>query len=347
MTIIDPRQLVPLGRTALRVPRVGIGLRPIGDFAPERAEDARAVVRSAIARRVTLFDTAPAYGYGQSERRLGEVIRERGRDDLVIATKVGQIPEPISFARKAALVLRESASSPRAMVTGAAQAARVLTRLARRAPLGPQAVIAHAYREKDVFRSVEASLERLATDHLDIAFVHDPDDDYEEALGHAWPALRRLRAEGAIRAIGVAMNQAPMLARFIRDTDVDVVLVAGRYTLLDRSAADELLPLALGRGVGVLVGSVFHGGLLADPHEGAIFEQRRATAEEVGRARRFEAICRRHGTSLRAAAMAFPLLHPAVTSVLIGVTSPSELDGNLAALDTVLPHAMWEELERA
>jgi D-threo-aldose 1-dehydrogenase len=192
-----------------------------------------------------------------------------------------------------------------------------------------------------VRRSLEASLARLGLDRVDIALIHDPDDHGEQALREAYPALEKLRAEGMVRAIGVGMNQAELLTRFVTETDIDVVLAAGRYTLLDRSAADALLPAAQRRGVSVIAAGVFNSGLLARPEAGATYDYQAAPDSLIDRARRLEQACARFGVPLRAAAARFPLTHPAVASVLIGARSAAEVNDaiSLRALD--LPPALW------
>jgi D-threo-aldose 1-dehydrogenase len=198
-----------------------------------------------------------------------------------------------------------------------------------------------------VRRSLEASLERLGLDRIDIALIHDPDDHGEQALREAYPALERLRAQGTVRAIGAGMNQTAMLTRFVTETDVDAVLVAGRYTLLDRSAERDLLPAAIRRGVSVIAGGVFNSGLLANPVAGATYDYREAPRELIDRARLLAHACEQSGVPLRAAAARFPLTHPAVASVLIGARSAAEISDaiRLRALD--ISPALWDALATA
>jgi D-threo-aldose 1-dehydrogenase len=214
--------LRPLGRSGVQVTELSFGGAAIGNLFTEVSEaDARAAVDAAWDGGIRTFDTAPHYGLGLSERRLGAALRDRPREQYVISTKVGRLLEP------------GPASGPAGPdQAGFAVPADVIRRL--------------DFSADGVRRSLAASLRRLGLDHVDIALIHDPDDHGEQALREAYPALERLRAEGVVRAIGVGMNQAAMLTRFVRETDVDVVLVAGRYTLLDRSAAGGLLPAAAG-----------------------------------------------------------------------------------------------------
>jgi D-threo-aldose 1-dehydrogenase len=189
--------------------------------------------------------------------------------------------------------------------------------------------------------SLEGSLERLGLDRVDIALVHDPDDHYEQALTGAFRALVRLRDEGAVRAIGVGMNQAEMLCRFAREADPDCFLVAGRYTVLDRTAAAELLPLCEERGIAVIAGGIFNSGILAG---GDTFDYESAGADVVARVERLRGVCARWDAPLAAAAVQFPARHPAVASVLVGCRSAAELEEDVRLHELELPTALWAEL---
>jgi D-threo-aldose 1-dehydrogenase len=195
-----------------------------------------------------------------------------------------------------------------------------------------------------VMRSVEESLTRLGMDRIDVLLIHDPDNYFDQAMTGAYRALDRLRSEGTITAVGAGMNQAEMLTRFAREADFDVFLLAGRYTLLDQSGARELLPLCLERGIAVVAGGVFNSGILADPRPGAHYNYRVAPPELIERAHQIAAICERHGVELKAAAIQFPLRHPAVTSVLTGCRSVSELNENLSIFQSPIPDELWAEV---
>lgn len=197
-----------------------------------------------------------------------------------------------------------------------------------------------------VRRSFEASLRRLGVPRVDTVLIHDPDEHERQALEGAYPMLHRLRAEGVIRAIGVGMNQTAMLTRFVRDTDIDVVLVAGRYSLLDDAAAAELLPLCRERGVDVLVGGVFNSGILADPHPGAHYDYRPADPATLARAVAMQRVCAARGVPLAAAALRFPARNPAVTRVLMGPASRAELCTNLRNWELDIPDGLWAALRR-
>jgi D-threo-aldose 1-dehydrogenase len=308
---MDPRGRVALGRAGLEATRLGLGTAPLGGlFERVRDEDGHAVVRRAWELGLRLFDTAPLYGSGLAEQRLGRVLRECPRDEYVLSTKVGRL-------------LREG-TPPQGIFEGAP-------------PLGP--VFDFGY--DATLRSLDESLERLGLGRVDVALIHDPDDHYAQAMEGAYPALDRLRAEGVVGAIGVGMNQTELLCRFARDGDFDCFLVAGRYTLLDRTAAEDLLPLCLDRGIAVLAGGVFNSGVLAS---GATYDYAPAPRDVLERAADLRATCARYGVPLEAAALQFPLRHPAVTCVLVGCRSSRELEQDFRLFELELPAELWEEL---
>jgi len=325
----DATERVPLGRTGLSVTRLGFGGASIGGlFSAVRDEAAIDSVRHAWDIGIRSFDTAPLYGYGDSERRVGAALRDRPRDAFVLSTKVGR------------LVREEDAISPQADIDRQALDGREDAFYVRDRPVR----IVFDYSGDGVRRSLEESLERLGLDRVDIALIHDPDEHWQAAIDEAWPALEHLRAEGVIGAVGAGMNQSVMLARFARETSMDVFLLAGRYTLLDQGALDELLPLCLDRRIAVLVGGVMNSGVLADPRPGSRFDYAPASDEVLARARRLGVVCARHDVPLRAAAMQFPLAHPAVASLVAGVRTPSHLDDYPALLARPIPASLWDEL---
>jgi D-threo-aldose 1-dehydrogenase len=190
-------------------------------------------------------------------------------------------------------------------------------------------------------RSLDESLKRLGVDRVDLVYLHDPDDREEEVYATAYPALAALRDEGVVGAIGAGMNQTPMLTRFVERLDLDVVLCAGRYTLLDRSAEEDLLPACARRGTSVVVGGVYNSGLLAG---GTTFDYEPAPPELLERVAGLERVCAEHGVPLRAAALRFPLRHPGVASVLVGCRSAAEVDDNCDLFELEIPEALWEAL---
>ncbi len=326
---VDSTERVPLGHTGLTVTRLGFGGASIGGlFSDVSDEDAIEVVDHAWDLGVRSFDTAPLYGYGASERRVGAALRDRPRDAFVLSTKVGR------------LVREEVAIPAGADIDHQALDGRNDAFYIRHEPVR----LVFDYSADGIRRSLEESLERLGLDGIDIAFIHDPDDHWPAAIGEAWPALERLRSEGVIRAVGAGMNQSAMLARFARETDMDVMLVANRYTLLDHGALDELLPACVERGVAVLVGGVMNSGVLADPRPGRRFDYAPAPPEIIERARRLGEVCGRHDVPLRAAAMQFPLAHPAVVSLVAGVRTRAHLDEYPALLARRIPPDLWTEL---
>lgn len=196
-----------------------------------------------------------------------------------------------------------------------------------------------------VMRSVEESLGRLGMDRVDVLLIHDPDDHYDEALRGAYPALDRLRSEGVISALGAGMNQAEMPARFARAADFDCFLLAGRFTLLDRIGARDLLPLCLERGIAVVAGGAYNSGILADPEGNAHYNYRPAPPELIRRALALKATCEEHGVALKAAALQFPLRHAAIPAVLTGCSSVAELEENLRMFQAPIPDDLWAELD--
>jgi D-threo-aldose 1-dehydrogenase len=298
----------------IKLPRTGMGTAPLGGlFEAVSDETAHATIELAWERGIRFFDTAPLYGLGLSEQRLGRFLAGQPRDDFVLATKVGR------------LLRADAPAEPREAIWKGVPA------------FNP--VFDFSY--DGVLRSVDESLERLGLDRIDVLHIHDPDDHYEEAMTGAYPALDRLRSEGVVGAVGAGMNQVEMLLRFAREAEFDCFLVAGRYTLLDQAALQELLPLCAERGIAVIAGGLFNSGLLAG---GTTFNYRPAPSELVERAAQLDAMCARHDVPLAAAALQFPLRHPAVTSILLGPRSPAQLAQSLDLLDVPIPSGLWDEL---
>ena len=308
-----------LGHSDVEVSGLAFGGAVIGNLYTEVSEEqAHAAVDAALQEGIHYFDTAPHYGLGLSERRLGAALRQHPRTSYAISTKVGRRLEPAPDATGDDLA--------NGFVVPATQR-RVWD-----------------FSADGIRRTLEASLERLGLDRVDAVYLHDPDDHAEQAFREAYPALEKLRSEGVVGAIGAGMNQAEMLTRFIRDTDVDVVLCAGRYTLLDQEALTELLPAAQKRGASVVVGGAFNSGLLADPKPGATYNYATAPAELLDRALHLKAVADRHGTTLRAAALAFCAAHPAVASVLVGARSAEEVRDSAEQFAAHVPGEFWREL---
>lgn len=304
----------PLGRRGVTVTRLGLGCAPLGNlFETVEEVDADATVAAAWDAGIRYFDTAPLYGLGLSEERVGRALRGRPRDEFVLSTKVGRLIE------------NEPGADPGIFA------------------VAPGRVATFDYSRDAVLRSIDASLGRLGLDRIDVVLVHDPDDHEQEAIDHAFPTLIELRDQGVIRAVGSGMNQAAMLQRFVARVDLDAVLLAGRWTLLDRSGAG-LLDLCEARGVGVILGGVFNSGLLADPDGATTFDYAPAPDDLRRRARDLRDRAAVHGVSLTGAALAFGRRHPAVATTVVGARSAAEVEQNVAAWRQEPPPACWDEL---
>jgi D-threo-aldose 1-dehydrogenase len=309
--------IAKLGRTGLHVTRLSFGTAPIGNlFEAVSDEAAEAALEEAWNSGIRFYDTAPLYGHGLSEQRLGRFLRGKPRDSYVLATKVGRLLRPD--------VPPEPGQS-----------------FVDTPPVNP----VFDFSFDATLRSVEESLERLGLDRVDVLHIHDPDEHYEMALKGAYRALDRLRGEGVIGAVGAGMNQWEMLSRFAREADFDCFLLAGRYTLLDQSAYADLMPLAAERGIAIIAAGVFNSGVLADPRPDARFNYRQAPPELIQKARRIAAVCGRHGVALKTAAVQFPNAHPSVPTVLIGSRSATQVEENVRGFETPIPPQLWEELK--
>jgi D-threo-aldose 1-dehydrogenase len=314
---MTPTDKARIGKTGLAVTRMGIGGGALGGLYEEVPDtSARATVEGALALGINYVDTAPLYGHGLSERRVGQVLRERPRDGFVLSTKVGRLLVPAESPIESFWFKKPDPFEP---------------------------VFDYSY--DGVMRSVEESLKRTGLGRIDILFIHDPDDHYEEALGGAYPALHKLRSEGVVSAIGAGMNQAEMPARFARDADFDCFLLAGRYTLIDHSGLRDLLPLCLQKQISIIIGGPFNSGILAGGAvSGAKFDYNDASAEMVERVRRVQEVCARHSVPLKAAALQFPLAHPAVASVIPGARSAAEVEENFRLMAMPIPDDFWKDL---
>jgi D-threo-aldose 1-dehydrogenase len=301
--------------------RLGFGSAPIGNLYREISDgEAHAAIDAAWDSGVRYFDTAPHYGLGLSERRLGAALAGRPRSEYVISTKVGRLLEPSDGVGND---LADGFDVP-------ADHRRVWD-----------------FSADGVRRSLESSLERLGTDHVEVVYLHDPDDHWEQASREGVPALVELREQGVVGAIGVGMNQWEMPARFVRETDVDVVMLAGRYTLLEQAALPEFLPLCVERGVSVVAAGVFNSGLLSRPEvaDDAKYDYAEAPADVVDRARRIAAVCAEHGVVLPQVAIQFALGHPAVVSVVIGSRTAEQMRQNAGHFAAPVPAELWSSLQ--
>jgi D-threo-aldose 1-dehydrogenase len=328
---MNPGARRTLGRTDVEVTALGFGAAPIGGFRatmPDR--DAIGIVDAAWDAGVRYYDTSPFYGYGRSELRIGAALRDRPRGDFTLSTKVGRVMR----------VLRPGEAEPAGLRKGGL----------------PGFVPEFDYSYDGILRSIEQSWLRLGLARIDIALIHDVDfwtlQDHDRLDRHfrqvmegGYRALHELRAAGVIGAIGCGLNDSAMCARFLRAGDFDCMLLAGRYTLLEQGALEDLLPDCERRACSIILGGPFNSGLLAGPvRDGAWYDYAPAPPAILDRARRLEAVCARHGVKLPAAALQFPLAHPAVVSVIPGALAAHEVVQNAAHLQRAIPPALWAEL---
>ena len=304
-----------IGQSEVRVTRLGLGTVALGFlYAPISDQDAFGTVEKAFDLGLRLFDTAPLYGDGVAETRLGSLFRSRPRDGFTLATKVG-------------FDIRE----------GARPLDGFEYRFYLEAP--------RDFTYDGVLRNLDRSLKRLAVDRIDIVHIHDADEHFEEAMNGAYRALVRLRSEGTIAAVGAGMNQIEMLARFASEGDFDCFLLAGRYTLLEQTALESLFPICLKKQISVLLGGIYNSGILADPHAPAPnYNYSPAREGLVSKARQIDAICRRYEVPIKAAALQFPAAHPAVAAILCGSRSAEEVEENDRMFRLPIPAALWDEL---
>jgi len=279
-------------------------------------ETAYGALETAWSLGVRRFDTAPHYGAGLSERRVGSFLSQFPRESYTLSTKVGRL-----------LVPAEGDLHDPYFVGG-----------------DPNIRVFDFSRD-GILRSFEDSLKRLGLDRIDTLYLHDPDDHLDQAIGEGYPALATLREESLISKIGAGMSNVPALERILRETTVDEIMLAGRYTLMDRSAADSLLPICLEKKVNVIAVGVYGSGLLADPRPGAYYDYRAATDDEIDTAVDFRDAFAQHGIPLQAAAIQFPLQHPAIGSVGIGARNATQSKGNVDFLTWSIPDLVWRELK--
>ncbi|PWT93267.1 MAG: pyridoxal 4-dehydrogenase [Proteobacteria bacterium] len=319
-----------LGRTGLQASVLGFGTAPLGDlFLQLDDQTAIAAAERAFELGVNLLDTSPLYGYGLSEHRCGTALRRVSRQDVVLCTKVGRWMDPFHRPENRAGFVGGQSHRP---------------------------VVDYSY--DGTMRSVEQSLLRLGTDRIDLLLIHDVDiwthgaaaieDRFREAMAGAYVALDKLRSERVVAGIGIGVNEAEMCVRFAKAGTFDVMLLAGRYSLLEQPALKEFLPLAEQQGLAVLLGGVFNSGILATgPISGAKYNYQDAPPEILARVAEIKRVCDAHGVALPTAAVHFALGHPAVASVVLGAHSPQEVERNVAALTTKVPGALWADLKAA
>jgi D-threo-aldose 1-dehydrogenase len=315
-------ELAKIERTGLEVSKLSLGTAPLGGlFTSVPEADSDGVIAAAFDADINFFDTAPLYGSGRAEVRLGRGLNAAKRP-YILSTKVGRVLNPVSGVSNAG-------------------------GLAGFADADTSVEPVFDYSRAGVRRSFEESLKRLNVDRIDVALIHDADDRIDEAIKYAYPALAEMRAEGMVSTIGVGMNFCAPTIKAVVETDIDIVLIAGRYSLLDQSSQDQLFKETMKRKVSVMIGGVYNSGILANPVAGATFHYAPAPDEIIAKAQKIRDLLATFNVSLTAAAIQFPLRHPAVTTVLTGSRSPKELLANIADFDSEVPAEAWAALESA
>ncbi|OBJ40538.1 pyridoxal 4-dehydrogenase [Mycolicibacterium mucogenicum] len=317
-------------RSKLAFTAIGYGGAPIGNFNGTFTEtEATEMVMQSWDQGVRYFDTAPGYGNGLSEYRLGHALRSYDRSQLVLSTKVGRVLTPALDAP-----------------TQNGQYQNI-----------PPLIASYDYSYDGVMRAVEQSMQRMLTDRFDALFIHDCDrfthgsaqpEYFRQAIVSAFPALESLRAQGVVKAIGFGVNETDVMTEAVKTTDSDLCLLAGRYTLLEQEPLDELLPACAERGIGIVLGGVYNSGVLATgPVKGARFNYGPAPTDVLKKAGRIEEIARRHDVALPAVALQFAFAHPAVVSVCVGARNIGQQQRNAALFEAPIPQQVWEDLRAA
>ena len=321
----------PLGRAGAAVSEIGLGGAPLGDLFEVIGETtAQEILKAAWNGGIRYFDTAPFYGYGKSEHRVGHFLRQRERPRLALSTKVGKVLRPT----------RDPSSFDSGFWAG-----------------GLPFDLEFDYSYDGIMRSFEDSQQRLGLPSVDYLIIHDLDfwfhltekkvQAYLDQLSTSgWRALERLRADGLIKGVGAGINEMGMMPRFLEMVDLDFFLVALPYTLLDQEVLDTEFPQCEERGVRVVIGAVFASGILATgPVEGAKYKYAPAEAEVLEKVRQMEAVCAHHETPLAAAALQFPLAHPLVSAIIPGALAPEHVQQNLNLYRHAVPPDLWSELK--
>ena len=312
-------QKIGMKRVDLELTRLSLGTAPLaGLFKSVDVSDSDQLIHTALDNGMNYFDTAPLYGHSLAEERLGRILKTVTKP-FVLETKVGRV---LNWVEKADPVPWFPDADPHMQPV-------------------------FDYSADGIKRSLDESLKRLGVDHIDIALMHEAENYIPEAINTAYPVLADLKRQGIIKAVGIGINFCDAAVEIMKSVDLDIVLLAGRYTLLDQSAQNKLLPYALERKVDITIGGVFNSGVLADPKPGATFEYLPASNEIIKKAQDIGAFLKKLGIPLTAAALQFPLRHPAVTSVLTGSRNSKELLANMADFDLELPEDIWNQLEDA
>lgn len=323
-----------IGLHGLEVTRLGLGGTTFGNmYSALDDQEGLDVIDASYMAGVRYFDTAPLYGYGMSETKMGPGLARYNRDEIAISSKVGYV-----------LKERQEGDDYVDLFVDA-----------------PKLTSYFDYSRDAVLRSIEGSLKRLKTDRLDVVLIHDPDDgksiepgwvpgdraNFDQVMAEAYPALAELREQGVVKAIGLGMNQWQMLADFARAGNFDAFLLAGRYTLLEQESLRELLPLCAERDVRIIIGGPYNSGILATGAiEGATYNYAAAPEPLLERVRGIEAVCARHDVPLQAAALQFPFGHSAVATVIPGARKVAEVEGNVGFLQHAISADFWAELKQ-
>jgi D-threo-aldose 1-dehydrogenase len=310
---------VKLKRSNLEVTRLSLGTAPLGGlFASVSDKDGDELLNRALDLGINYFDTAPQYGHGVAETRLGRAL-QKAKVPFVVETKVGRVLQHVEGVEPE----KWFPDAPRDIV-----------------PI-------YDYSKDGIKRSFEESLERLGLPHIDIVLMHDAEDYIPEAIENAFPVLADLRSQGLIKAIGLGMNYVEPALQIMKGTDLDIALIAGRYTLLDQIAQEELFPYALAHNIDISMGGVLNSGVLANPVAGATYNYLPASDEIIARAKKICDFLKEREIPLIAAAVQFPMRHPAVTSVVTGPRNVSELQTYVDSFEFPISESVWLELENS
>ncbi len=310
---------VKLKRSELEVTRLSLGTAPLGGlFASVSDKDGDELLNSALDLGINYFDTAPQYGHGVAEVRLGRAL-QNAKVPFIVETKVGRVLKRVEGVEPE----KWFPDAPRDIV-----------------PI-------YDYSKAGIRQSFEESLERLGLPHIDIVLMHDAEDYIPDAINNAFPVLADLRSQGLIKAIGLGMNYVEPALEIMKNTDLDIALIAGRYTLLDQIAQEELFPYALANNIDISMGGVLNSGVLANPAPGATYNYLPASDEIIARAKKICDFLKERNIPLIAAAVQFPMRHPAVTSIVTGPRNVSELQTYVEGFDFPIPESVWVELENS
>jgi D-threo-aldose 1-dehydrogenase len=308
---------ISIGRAGLQISQIGLGTAPLGGmFTTVSEETSDELIKTAISLGINYFDTAPFYGHTKSELRLGRGLKLSGASKTaIVSSKVGRV-----------------------MIPGENTGPTIFRDLEPCVPV-------FDYSPGGIRKSFEDSLIRLGVDHLDILFIHDPENHMDQALGDAYKELDKMRSEGLVKSIGAGINFSDLATKFVLETDIDVLLIAGRYTLLEQTAQRDLLPAAHRRNVSILAAGVFNSGVLVNPQQGTTYNYDQAPNEIINHAKALHAAIKPFAVPVSAVGLQFPLRHPAVKAILTGARTATELQANVADFEKDVPDELWVALQ--